>query len=309
MTGGVFDMKQHLNLVFEKHNYPAEAREFLLQATDILMKNEKFAYVVENFYKKQLRNYEDIVPRFGEIAAETNLSEHTVSFLIYLCCTKEMREKYAEKGLSEEIYWDSVNDFLYKLHEGKSVVGVWGFHQSPWFYHFLAMHQFKLGRLEFTMGGNYWDFEFEICGKKVTRGMPVLHVHIPSAKEPFTKEACYDSYDKAYHFFKDVMHYDYVCFCCGSWLLFPKHKELLKEGSNIARFIDDFKLVHRVVPEDQRHDLWRVFGKDANLPYEQLPKNNSLQKAYAEYLVGGNLLEEGFGAFIWDPVNKKPIID
>ena len=302
-------MKEHLSLIFEKHDYPMESRGFLLDAVDTLMQNERFAYTVNNFYSKSLNNYEDIVPYFAEIGEATGLSEHTVSFLIYLCVTKEMREKYAEKGLPEEIYWDSVNDFKYKLLEGKNLLGVWGFHQSPWFYHFLNFTQFKLGRLEFTMGGNYWDGEYEVFDFTLKRGIPVIHVHIPSAKEPFTKEACYDSYDKAYHFFKEVLKYDFVCFCCGSWLLFPEHKKILKEGSNIARFLDDFKIIKVVYPEDQRHDLWRIFGADAELPFEELPRDTSLKKAYAEFLCAGGKLGEGLGVFRWDPEKKAPIFE
>ena len=301
-------MKEHLSLVFAKHDYPEEARVFLLDTVNELYKIDRFVSLVERFYKDGLDNG-DVIPVLDEISAESGISEHTVKFLYYLCVTKEMRVKYAEKGFPEEIYWDSVNDFRYKLEEGKNTLGVWGFHQCPWFCCFLNFTQFKLGRLEFTKGSNYWDFDFEICGRKVKKGDPILHVHIPSAKEPFNKEACYDSYDKAYHFFKEKLGYDFVCFCCGSWLLFPKHKELLKEGSNISRFIDDFKIVRSSVMEDQRHDLWRVFGKDASLPYEELPRDTSLKKAYAEFLCGGGLLECGYGAFVWDPVAKRPITE
>ncbi len=299
-------MKKHLSLVFEKHDYPLPAREFLLNTVDTLYKNQEFVWLVENFYTKKLTN-EEIIPALEKIIADSEICEHTVNYIYYLCVTKELRQKYAEKGLSEEIYWDSINDFRYKLDEGYGLFGVWGFHQSPWFYHFLNLTQFKLGRLEFTMNENYWDFDFEINGKTVTKGDPILHVHIPSAKEPFTKEACYDSYDRAYRFFTEVMKYDFKCFCCGSWLLFPKHKELLKEGSNIARFLDDFKMVHLTTPENQRYDLWRVFSADYMLPYEELPRDTSLKKAYAEYLSGGGLLQEGFGAFVWDNAKKCTI--
>jgi hypothetical protein len=103
------------------------------------------------------------------------------------------------------------------------------------------------------------------------------------------------------------MGYEYECFCCGSWLLSPDNKVILSEKSNIARFSDDFKIVNVTVPEDPRHDLWRIFYKDAQKPYEELPRETSLQKAYAEFLCGGGVPREGFGAFIWDPVNKCPV--
>lgn len=300
-------MKKHLSLVFEKHDYPLEARDFLLTTVDRLYKNSKFVYLVENFYKDNLTNQDHIIPTLKDIINESGLCEHTVNYLYYLCVTKELREEYAKRGLPEDIYWDSVNDFRYKLDEGKNTLGVWGFHQSPWFYHFLRMTQFKLGRLEFTINDNYWNFSCEVDGITVDEGDPVIHVHIPSAKEPFTKEACYDSYDRAYRFFKETMHYDYKCFCCESWLLFPEHKKMLSEKSNISRFLDDFKIVNVKICKNRSHDLWRIFGADADLPYDQLPKDTSLKKAYAEYLTAGNQVGEGFGVFVWDPVAKKPI--
>lgn len=301
-------MKNHLSLVFEKHDYPLEARKYLLNCTDILIQNKKFVDLVNRFYKNGLLG-KDIYPVLDEVAKESGVNEHTVSFLYYLCVTKELRVEYKKRGIAEEIYWDSVNDFRYKMEKGMAILGVWGFHQSAWFYPFLRMTQFKLGRLEFTMNDNYWTGEYDAFGFKLTHGMPIVHVHIPSSKEPFTKEACYDSYDKAYHFFKEVMKYDFVCFCCGSWLLFPKNKEILKAGSNIVRFLDDFKIVDVVIYENQREDLWRIFASDADLPYDKLPKNNSLQKAYAEYLCSGGLVGEGLGIFKWDPELKKPITE
>lgn len=297
-------MKKHLNLVFEKHDYPMEARVYLLEKTDELYRCEKFVRLVEDFYKENLKLWDQIIPCLNEIINETGIHEDTVNFLYYLCVTKELREKYKEKGISEDIYWDSVNDFRYKLDEGKAVHGVWGFFQSPWFYHFLEMTQFKLGRLEFTMNSNYWKKEYEVAGIKVVPDMPVIHVHIPSAKEPFTKEACYDSYDRAYHFFKDVMKYDAKVFCCGSWLLFPENKKILGESSNIARFSNDFKIVDVHGYKDPREDLWRFFGAAYTLPYEQLPRDTSLRRGYAEFLCAGNEPGEGLGVFVWDPVNK-----
>lgn len=299
-------MKEHLNIVFSRHDYPAEAVEFLLSALDTLYRNTSFVALVERFYKDKLTNSE-IIPVLESICADSDLHQDTVKFLYYLCVTKELQEQYRLRGISEDIYWDSIEDFKYKLMEGRAVHGVWGFFQTPWFYPFLNMTQFKLGRLEFTMNNNYWKKEYEVAGIKVVPEMHIIHVHIPSSGEPFTKEACYASYDKAYHFFKDVMKYDGKVFCCGSWLLFPENKEILGGSSNIARFIDDFKIVDVHGYKDPKEDLWRIFGADYDLPYDKLPRTTSLQRAYAEYLSAGNEPAEGIGMFVWDPVNRKPI--
>ncbi|NLB36646.1 MAG: hypothetical protein GX824_05005, partial [Clostridiales bacterium] len=90
-----------------------------------------------------------------------------------------------------------------------------------------------------------------------------------------------------------------VIFCCGSWLLYPAHEFFLPKGSNILRFMHDFEIV-RSRETDEFNNAWRVFGRYANLPYNELPRNTSLRKAYANWLESGNKAGDGYGIFIFD---------
>ena len=47
-------------------------------------------------------------------------------------------------------------------------------------------------------------------------------------------------------------------------------------------------------------DCWRVFGRYADLPPAQLPRDTALRKAYAEWLTAGNPSGSGMGFFVFD---------
>ena len=90
-----------------------------------------------------------------------------------------------------------------------------------------------------------------------------------------------------------------MLFCCGSWLLYPRHREFLPEKSNILRFLDDFEIVSWAEKENFG-DAWRVFGRYSELPVEQLPRDTSLRRAYADWLAAGNKTGDGYGLFLFD---------
>ena len=63
--------------------------------------------------------------------------------------------------------------------------------------------------------------------------------------------------------------------------------------------MDDFEMVEWE-EEEGFHNGWRVFGKDSDLPLEQLPEKTSLQKAYKKWLVDGNKAGHGYGIIVFD---------
>ena len=83
---------------------------------------------------------------------------------------------------------------------------------------------------------------------------------------------------------------------CSSWLLYPGHEEMIPT-SNIVDFMHDFKVFEVIEPE-KSNDLWRIFADAYVLPYDLLPRNNSLRRAYAERLCSGKKIGRGVGFFI-----------
>ena len=68
---------------------------------------------------------------------------------------------------------------------------------------------------------------------------------------------------------------------------------------NIRKFLRDFELVYSV-ETDNFDDIWRVFGRYSKLPYNELPRDTALRKAYAEWLCSGHKSGVGLGLFAFD---------
>ena len=63
--------------------------------------------------------------------------------------------------------------------------------------------------------------------------------------------------------------------------------------------MDDFEIVGSAEKEGFPNG-WRVFGKYSDLPYDQLPRDTSLRRAYADWLIDGNPGGDAFGVFVFD---------
>ena len=51
---------------------------------------------------------------------------------------------------------------------------------------------------------------------------------------------------------------------------------------------------------DEFDNAWRIYGADGNKPADELPRNTSIQRAYADWLKKGNKAGWGYGIFLFD---------
>ena len=117
---------------------------------------------------------------------------------------------------------------------------------------------------------------------------------------PLTDEVRLASYKAAYPHFVHLFEDGIVIFGCSSWLLYPRHREFLPAGMNLLKFMGDFEMVSGKETPDDFHDRWRVFGRYTDLPDDQLPKDTTMRRAYAEWLQAGNPTGRGFGIIAFD---------
>ncbi len=299
-------MRNYLEGFFARYEYPADATEKLLSAYDMLAENDDFEALLKLFYAVDELNFIDIERALEKVSNDTEVHKYTTKFLYYVCLTKDLMKLYAGLGVDDDVIWDTLEDFKYKLYEGLEVHGIPGFFSTVWFYDLLRARIFKLGRLEYHII-KYNDGDINIGGVQIKNGDDSLNIHIPSSNEPFNTETRLASYDKAYSFFKKVFNKDVKLFQCQSWLLFPKQEEFLPEKSNIRSFMKDFRIIKHELFAEPRSNMWRIFGKYAAVPADELPRDSSLRRAYADYLSTGAYPGWGTGVFIWDDVNKKTL--
>lgn len=227
-------------------------------------------------------------------------NEYTMYSVFILSCVPILKERYDKAGISEKLFYDSTADFKYKIIESIEVKGVPGAFSPGWNDGTFKMKRFAFGRFQYELKIYDWENDFVTsCGKVMKVGDTYVNFHIPSSGVPLTDEVRLASYKEAYQHYKHLFPDGKVIFGCGSWLLYPRHREFLPPHSNILKFMDDFDVVGWA-QKDEFGDAWRVFGRYAGLPPEQLPRDTSLRRAYADWLMKGNKTGDAFCVFVFD---------
>ncbi len=287
-----------------RYNYPDEAKSTFLRVSERLDAEKDFGSAFDDVVNGYMTSEDDSLDapleKIANLAEKYSENKYTMHFMFLLNCMPILKDNYIERGYSEELFYDGADDLRCKLLECIECEEVPGTFVAGWNSGFLKIDRFALGRFQFEEREYTNDNDFVMsCGRVVKKGDTVINFHIPSSGIPLTDDVRLDAYKKAYNFYKDKFSDGNVLFCCGSWLLFPRHREFLPEKSNILRFLDDFEIVSWSEKEEFS-DGWRVFGKSSDLPVEQLPRDTSLRRAYSDWLLAGNKTGSGYGLFLFD---------
>ena len=220
------------------------------------------------------------------VADEQNGAKNLIHFL-YFC--EELSRKYKEKGIPDEICKDTLRDIVIWTKTWSDIKGALYLGETLWLRRHLEMRLFRLGRLQFCMAPS----EFDIPEKKITRGTPIIEVHIPEG-EPLSWAACHASLQKAREFFALYYpDYAYSLFTCHSWLLDTSLCELLPENSNILKFSHLFEIV-RQDPSDAILGYLFVWGAKRDEIKKYTP-TSSFAARVKEAVIGGRRFYEGLG--------------
>lgn len=279
----------------EKLGFPAEATETLCDCADRMSKNEEFCALVHEF-EEEPSTLNSVLERLKPLSDNTGENVYMLNMCLLLSACGKLHERYRDAGISDEIYFKSVEDLKWKLLECRECEEVWGTFVPSWYRGFFEMTRFGLGRLQFEES-QFGEDKYEKNGLKLKRGDRVINFHIPSSG-PLTRESRIDAYKRAYKFFGGK-NGEPMAFVCGSWLLYPPHREFLPAGCNILDFMDDFDIIS-YKDHDTFSDGWRVFGKLSDAPLDMLPENTSLQRAFARRLRDGKPTGSGYGVFFFD---------
>lgn len=292
----MLDRSEYLKNFMQEFEYPAEASHALLKTYYAILENSD-AYAI---FEQMLRLYEsDLVFDYGgwvkmmpRVSKACNEPSETVDLVFVLCLSEHLRELYLRRGLDIQIYKDSCLDFKAKLMECHDIRGIWGTFVTDWFSRFFNLTRFALGRLQFEI--NPVPSEISAKGRIVHAGDPAVSIHIPSIG-PLSENACRESFIKASEFFACGFKDGVVPFRCGSWLLAPEHRHMLKPDANILKFMNFFN----ITPQEKtvEGDLWRIFGQQDCSNISALPRDNSLRRAYASEIEKGNMPHIGIGLF------------
>ena len=281
---------------FQRFDYPVDAQESLLRDYQIIQNEPEQA----SRFNALLSAYEESIDcdfdaSFAitkEIAKDLSLHEYSVSFLLCIGASMIMKKYYEENGYDEALWENTAFDLKYKAVECKLIYGVWGTFVPFWFPGFFRLKRFGIGRLQFEtvpFPKNYDNGTFS-----VKQGDPVITVHIPRTGGRLDRQETLDAYRRASVFFKERFNVPSI-FVCNSWLLFPLHDTIFKDGSNLRLFFDDFDIFdHGYYPDYA--ERWRLFDC-LEEDFDKLPSDSSFRRAYIDLMKRGEKLGWGYGIF------------
>ena len=288
-------MRTYLESFLVEYEYPSDSISELMLAYDklILACADDFDAMINEYEACYDIDYHSAIQKMSELARIADIHEYTAHLLLFLCYTRGLRSYYAERGISWDIYKNTVLDLRYKLDECICVKGVVGSFVAKWFVGFFKLERFALGRLQFEI----IDFgaDYEKNGLSLKPDSKVLNVHIPRTGTRLEHESVLDSYRLARDFYAPVLG-DNPVFVCSSWLLFPRHKEILKVGSNLLAFMNDYDIF--TFGEYSNYiEIWRLFDTEFDGDPAHLPADSSLRRAYVDLISRGERTGWGRGVF------------
>lgn len=287
-------MRDYLINFLNQQEYMPDDAEYLVSCYDKIQNNafakECFDKAIKLYDEDMFCEYGDIIDLADSAAKEIYIYEYTAELIMFLLFTKKLKERYDEKGISEEIFETTVKDFRYQMQGCKQKRGIVGTECADWCMGFIQMTRFGLGRFFYEI--IKFGYEYEKDGMVLTPDTKVLNVHIPASGEPLSPELAIESFKRAKEFYKEEIGEPFAC-KCSSWLLYPEHEHMLDHSSNIYRFMEMFDCIDYGFEKDN-HDISRIFGTLEKRP-EYLPEKTSLQRAYKKHLLAGGKTGYGVG--------------
>jgi len=291
-------MRNYLADFFPRIEIASEDAEHLLSAYNVIASDER-AFAVFNealaLYDTDMNCDFKLIVELADKAAEvTGIQEFTAEFIFLAALSRRLKENYAARGLSDELFYHTMLDLKYKLEECKLVRGIVGTFVPGWFGGFFNMTRFALGRMQFEMK----DFgeSYEKDGRALVPESRVINMHIPRSLKPLNEASCDEAFALAAKFFAGEAG-ESPAFVCNSWLLYPENKKILSPASNTYKFIERFDIIRTSVDKNL-NNLWRIFDTDERNP-AKLPADTSMRRAFAEHLLSGGKMGTAYGVFFY----------
>lgn len=238
---------------------------------------EKIEEVMTQLFHEE--TWETGVKELREILGED--SQGLKMLTCMLDCGLKTYLLYQKWRISDEIFIDSLKCFSRFVREHHESFGIYGFDREWWTVRQLSGKLFRIGELEYEFKEN----------QKKGKEQRYISLHIPSDAN-LELEAVHRSYRLAGIFVRQYFPaYIHAKIRCSSWLLAPALREVLPSNSKIIRFQKEFVIQH--VEESESFMQW-VY-KRADIPWESLPEETTLQRNLKQYILTGRKVGEGVG--------------
>ena len=287
-------IKENAINLMKKLEFSIDAQDYLLKSLDKLLLTDDFMQIIK-YYEQDNSDFLKMLDDVKILAEKVAISHYTANMVLFICISPILYKKYKRKGISDEVFYNTMSDLRYKLDECWLVHGVYGTFVATWYKGFFEMRIFALGRLQFEIK-NTW-FECDVNGVHIPKDTKVLSVHIPRTGTPLYHKSVVDSYISAKEFFKNEFS-DNIIFICNSWLLYPWNRTVYKDGTNLALFYDDFTIIQSG-EYNNYSETWRLFDCLYDGNPDNLPADTSLRKAFIERIKNNEPIGHGTGVIVF----------
>ena len=245
----------------------------------VLKFSNEFDFNSVNDQLRGFQNYEKMSESLAEL--QSILREDTDNIKILSCMLKasaDVYEIYKGKGISDDIYFDTMKCYTRFIDETYKMTDKLYFDRYWWTTRQAGCHLFRIGELEYEM--------------KHIDGVIIIGIHIPSDVY-FSPTAIDESLSNAKRFFAEYFpELSNAEYRCHSWLLDRQLKEMLNESSNILNFQNRFEIFDEgEVGTDFIEWLYNTKSTD----YAVLPESTSLQKNVKKHLLSGGVIRNAYG--------------
>ena len=172
------DWQENLIAFSKEHEFPAEAVELLSNSLELIIKNEHLYHVFTEWEQKYWENpdldYVLLQKILEDFDGEEGISKYTFDLLFMIGISRRTWELYQKRGISREIFHDSMADMHWKLLECHQMYDIWGTFVMHWFPWWFQLKRFALGRLQFEL--IKFDDEYEKDGLILHKDSPVINL-------------------------------------------------------------------------------------------------------------------------------------
>ena len=294
-------MRSYLDGFMRECGYREDAICYLLDAYDKLSSDgNTLQGLIMEYEADYTVSFESMLNKVRELSERVGVHVYTADLVLAICFTRGLKKHYINAGISLDIWKNSVLDLRYKLDECICVKGIIGSFVARWFSGFFDLTRFALGRLQFEIVS--FGAEYETEGLRLSHDSKLINVHIPRTGARLDRESTLESYRLAKEFFLPKLG-DNPVFVCSSWLLFPRHKQMLRPGSNLISFIGDYTLIASGEYADYG-EVWRLFDTAYDGDPTHLPADSSLRRSYLELIKDGEKTGWGKGIFTFNSLKE-----
>ncbi|MGN0449519.1 MAG: acyltransferase domain-containing protein, partial [Ruminococcus sp.] len=231
---------------------------------------------------KQLKDfliYEKMNDARLELQAIFGEDEDNIKILAcMLKACADVYDIYQAKGISDEIYFATMECYTRFIEETYQMTGKLFFDRYWWTTRQAGCHLFRIGELE---------YEMKHIDDKI-----VIGIHIPSDADlsPFAVDKSLMNAKMFFaEYYPNLANAEYRC---HSWLLDSQLKGMLNDSSNILSFQTRFEIFNEgEIGTDFIEWLYNTKSTD----YSALPENTSLQRNMKRHLLSGGVIRNAYG--------------